>query len=196
MQFNLPLSIQVLERTPVTLRALLSGLSDEWLHASVEGETFSPYDVVGHLITGEQTDWMVRTHLILQHGASRPFEKYDRYAQFEHSRGKTIGRLLDEFSALRAHNLADLRALNLSQADLAREGWHAALGRVTLAQLLATWTAHDLNHISQIAKAMATTYETAVGPWHAYLGILKHPPARMDAEGIARKRTALTSGSR
>jgi hypothetical protein len=191
MKFDLQQAMEVLERTPAVLKAMLAGLSDGWVHSNYGEDTFSPYDVVGHLITGEKTDWMVRTRVILDHGTSKPFAKYDRYAQFEESAGKSLGQLLDEFERLRAGNLAALRELNLTPQDLTRRGMHPALGDVTLEQLLATWVAHDLNHIAQIAKAMATQYESAVGPWRQYLGILKSPVTRMDAEGAARRRKAL-----
>ncbi len=181
---------EILTRTPATLRSLLSGVSDFWLHATYGSDTFSPFDVVGHLIEGEKTDWMVRARLILEHADSRPFEKYDRYAQFEASRGKTIDNLLDEFAELRTGNLQSLRALRLSPADLDRRGLHQALGSVTLGQLLATWATHDLNHLAQIAKAMATQYQTEIGPWREYLGILKSPITRMDEEGAVRRRKA------
>ncbi|MDX2198818.1 MAG: DinB family protein [Phycisphaerae bacterium] len=190
MKFTVDQAIEVLERTPATLRAMLAGLSDGWLRGNYGPDTFSPFDVVGHLITGEKTDWLTRTRLILAHGTSRPFEKYDRYAQFEASRGKSIGQLLDEFQQLRGTNLNALRELRLSPADLDRRGTHPALGEVTLEQLLATWVAHDLNHIAQIAKAMATQYEAAVGPWREYLGILRSPATCMDADGAARRRAA------
>lgn len=190
MKFELAHALEVLERTPCVLRAMLSGLSDAWLHGTCGPDTFSPFDVVGHLIVGEKTDWMVRLRLILTHGPARPFERYDRYAQFESSRGNSIAELLDEFERLRATNLREVRGLSISAADLDREGMHPALGRVTLRQLLSTWTAHDLNHLAQIAKALATQYEDQVGPWRAYLGVLKHPATKMDAEGIARRRAA------
>ena len=180
----------VLERTPGVLRAMLAGLGEGWVQGNYGEGTFSPYDVVGHLITGERTDWMARVRLILEHGGSRPFEKYDRYAQFEESRGRPVEELLAEFAGLRAANLGALRGLALTPADMARVGWHPALGSVTLAQLLATWAAHDLNHVGQIAKAMATQYEGEVGPWKQYLGILRSPVTRMDAEGAARRRPA------
>ncbi len=182
---------ELLARTPATLRSLLAGISDFWLHATYGEDTFSPDDIVGHLIAGEQTDWMVRTRLILEHADSVPFLKYDRYAQFEASRGKTIDNLLDEFDALRTANLASLRELRLTPADLDRRGRHSALGPVTLGQLLATWAAHDLNHLAQIAKAMATRYESEVGPWRQYLGILRSPVTGMDPEGAARRRAAM-----
>lgn len=169
---------------------MLSGLGPEWTHRDYGEGTFSPFDVVGHLITGEQTDWLARTRIILEHGPARPFDKYDRYAQFEASRGKTLRDLLDEFERLRHENLVALRGLNLTAADLERRGSHPALGEVTLGNLLATWLAHDLNHIAQIAKAMATQYDAAVGPWREYLGVLRSPTTRMDADGVRRARQA------
>lgn len=187
MKFELQQAIEVLERTPATLKTMLTGLSDGWVHGNYGEDTFSPYDVIGHLITGEKTDWLVRTRLILVHGVSKPFAKYDRYAQFEESAGKSLGQLLDEFERLRAANLVALRALRLTPQDFTKRGMHPALGEVTLEQLLATWVAHDLNHIAQIAKAMATQYDSAVGPWREYLGILKSPVTRMDAEGAVRR---------
>jgi hypothetical protein len=190
MDFDLHQAISVLERTPAVLKALLAGLDGEWIHGNYGEDTFSPFDVVGHLITGEKTDWMDRTRLILESGPSRPFDKYDRYAQFQESRGKSIEQLLDEFEHLRRDNLRELRSLHLTPQDLAKLGKHPALGEVTLENLLATWVAHDLNHLAQISKAMATQYEHAVGPWREYLGILKSPITRMDAEGSARRRAA------
>lgn len=190
MQFKIDQALEVLARTPHVLRAALAGISDGWRHGTYGPDTFSPHDVVGHLITGERTDWMVRVRMILESGASRPFPKYDRYAQFEESQGRSIGELLDEFEALRAGNLVQLRALQLTPADLARRGLHPALGEVTLENLLATWAAHDLNHIAQIARTMAWQYEGAVGPWKAYLGVLKGEVVRMDDEGAGRKRAA------
>ncbi len=191
MRFHLAHALEVLERTPVVLRAMLGGLSDGWIRGTCGPDTFSPFDVVGHLIVGEKTDWMTRLRRIFEHGPARPFEKYDRYAQFESDRGRTMAELLDEFDRLRISNLREVRGLAISDADLDREGTHPSLGRVTLRHLLATWTAHDLNHLAQIAKTMATQYEDEVGPWRAYLGVLKHPATKMDAEGIARRRAAL-----
>ena len=190
MEFQLDLAIPVLRRTPSVLQTLLAGLDDAWIHGDYGDGTFSPFDIVGHLIQGEQTDWIVRARIILEHGPSRPFDKYDRYAQFEASRGKSLGDLLDEFERLRAANLATLAGLHLTPDKLALRGTHQALGEVTLEQLLATWVVHDLNHIAQIARCMAAQYETAVGPWKQYLGILKQPVTRMDAEGAARQKAA------
>jgi uncharacterized damage-inducible protein DinB len=190
MPFELNHAMEVLQRTPGVLRAMLAGVSEPWFRNNYGADTFSPFDVVGHLISGERNDWITRARLILEHGTRTPFPKYDRYAQFEHSRGKSMGELLDEFQRLRDANLAALRDLRLTPADLARRGAHPALGEVTLENLLATWVAHDLNHVAQIAKAMATQYEHAVGPWREYLGILRSPVTRMDADGAARRQAA------
>ena len=190
MQFSLSDATSVLEKTPAVLKAMLSGLGDGWIHGNYGPDTFSPFDVVGHLIHGEKADWLVRTRLILSKGTAEPFAKYDRYAQFEASRGKSLAELLEEFVQVRRANLAALCELRLTPADLAKRGRHPALGEVTLEQLLATWVAHDLNHIAQIAKALATQYEHAVGPWREYLGILRSPTTRMDAEGAARREAA------
>ncbi len=188
--FQIDRSCDILERTPRVLRAWLAGLGSFWTHGDYGPDTFCPYDVVGHLIHGEKIDWIARTRIILEHGPARPFDRYDRYAMFEDSRGKSIDELLAEFERLRAANLAALRELHLTPEQLAARGTHPMLGEVTLSQLLATWVAHDLNHLAQIAKAMATQYEDAVGPWRQYLGILKSPVTRMDAEGAERRRRA------
>jgi len=172
MQFELIQAIEVLTRTPRVLRAMLDGLSAPWVQHNYGLETFSPFDVVGHLIHGERTDWMVRLRLILEHGEERPFEPFDRYAMYEASRGKTVTELLGTFESLRGANLEDLRRMNLGFAELDCRGTHPALGRVTARQLLATWVAHDLNHIHQIVKAMAHQYRDEVGPWRDYLSIL------------------------
>jgi hypothetical protein len=190
MRYDINLAMQVLERTPRVLRAMLVGLGDEWIHSNYGEDTFSPYDVVGHLITGEKTAWLDRARMILEHGTSRAFESYDRYAQFERSRGRSLAQLLDEFQALREANLKSLADLNLTNDDLARTGMHPMLGEVTLENLLATWVAHDLNHIAQIARCMATQYAEAVGPWREYLSVLKPPPTRMDDDGAQRRAAA------
>lgn len=163
----------LIARTPAALDALLRDLPEAWTHAN-EGEgTWSPFDVVGHLIHGERTDWMPRTRHLLQFGETRPFEPFDRLAQMTASRGKSLGELLDEFARLRAESLAELRALNLQPSDLERRGLHAALGTVTLSHLLATWAAHDLSHLHQLARVMAHQYREAVGPWTIYLGVMQ-----------------------
>ena len=142
----------ILARTPATLDALLRGLPDGWIHAHEGGETWSPFDVIGHLIHGEQTDWVPRCRIILEHGEARAFDKFDRFAQFELAKGRTLDSLLDEFATLRRTSLRDLAALDLADADLERRGTHPVFGCVTLGQLLATWVAHDLDHAIQVAR--------------------------------------------
>lgn len=170
--FQLADGIAVLERTPATFRALLAGLPEGWIVADEGPETFSPFDNVGHLIHGERTDWIPRARIILEQGKNRRFEPYDRFAQKRESMGKTLAQLLDEFAQLREANVATLRGWNLSDAQLALEGEHPALGRVTLRQLLATWVVHDLGHIAQTARVMSKQYREAVGPWREYLPVL------------------------
>jgi hypothetical protein len=172
MEFILEQAKEVLRATPAVLRSLLGHLSQPWVVNHYGDKTFSPFDVVGHLIHGERTDWMVRVRVILEHGPAQPFEPFDRYAMYEASKGKTIHELLDTFASLRAKNLDDLEVLHLTPAQLALEGTHPELGTVTLQQLLATWVVHDLNHLHQIAKAMAYQYRMNVGPWREYLSIL------------------------
>ena len=176
-EFNLAEAIAILTRTPATLDALLRGLPDVWA-LSNEGatpkgqETWSACDIVGHLIIGERTDWMPRVQIILEKGAARPFDPFDRFAQEKESQGKTLEQLLDEFASLRSQNLQTLQALNLQPEDLVRRGTHPALGVVTLSQLLATWAVHDLTHLHQLSRVMAYQYRDEVGPWKAYLGVL------------------------
>jgi hypothetical protein len=172
MQFRLEEAAAVLERTPGTLRALLGGLPEAWTAPNEGPETFSAFDNVGHLIHGERADWIPRARLILAQGERRTFAPFDRFAHYAESRGRTLGELLDEFARLRAESLATLRAWGLTERELALEGEHPALGTVTLRQLLATWTAHDLGHVAQIARVMAKQYRDAVGPWRAYLPVL------------------------
>ena len=167
----------ILSRTPATLDALLRGLPGGWIQAHEGGDTWSPFDVVGHLIHGERTDWMGRARMILEHGESRTFEPFDRLAQFRESEGRTLESLLDEFATLRARNLRDLAALELTDAHLERRGRHPAFGVVTLRQLLSTWVAHDLDHLSQIARVLARQYSDEVGPWAAYLRIISGAPS-------------------
>jgi hypothetical protein len=170
--FSLGESVPVLERTPAVLRAMLAGLPEPWIVAT-EGEgTWSPFDVVGHLIHGERTDWIPRAELILRDGESVAFPPFDRFAMFEASRGHTLADLLDTFAELRAGNIVRLRRVVASPADLDRRGHHPELGPVTLGQHLSTWVAHDLSHIAQIARVMARRYTAAVGPWRAYLQLL------------------------
>jgi hypothetical protein len=174
MRFKTEQAMQILQRTPAVLRAMLGGGLDEaWIRNNYGPDTFSPFDVVGHLIHGERTDWLPRIRHILRHGESIPFEPFDRYAMYDANRGKSIGQLLDEFGLLRDENLRELRALDLNESQFELKGLHPALGEVTVRQLIATWVAHDLNHIHQIAKCMAWQYRDEVGPWLAYLGALK-----------------------
>jgi hypothetical protein len=170
--FNLDEAIAVLERTPASLTVLLGGLPDTWIKAT-EGEgTWSPYDVIGHLIHGDRTDWIPRARHILA-GETRAFQTFDRMAQFTDSQGKNLGELLDEFVELRRANISALVEMNLTAANLERKGLHPELGEVTLGQLLATWVVHDLDHVAQIARTMAKAYGEATGPWTAYLSILR-----------------------
>ena len=172
MTFSLADGIPVLERTPQVLDAWLRGVPEPWLRANEGPDTFSAFDNLGHLIHGERTDWIPRARIIREHGESRPFEKFDRFAMYKESEGKTVGELLDTFAELRRANLATLTAWRLTAQDLERRGRHPELGAVTLGQLLATWVAHDLGHLGQIARVMAKRYKTDVGPWVAYLPIL------------------------
>lgn len=172
MDFDLPNALAVLERTPQVLRAQLSGLAPEWTDATEGGESWSPYVIVGHLIHGERTDWIPRAQLILAQGTNRRFTPYDRFAQFHESQGKSLGDLLDDFGRLRAANLVTVREWALTPAQLALEGVHPEFGAVTLRQLLATWVAHDLGHVAQVARVMAKQYREAIGPWRAYLPIV------------------------
>ena len=170
--FSLGEATAILSRTPATLDALLRGLPDGWIGANEGDATWSPFDVIGHLIHGEQTDWMPRARIILEHGEARPFATFDRFAQFRASEGRTLVELLDELASLRRTNVRDLMAMGLTDADLDRRGRHPELGPVTLRQLLATWVAHDLDHIVQISRVLARQYSDEVGPWRAYLRVI------------------------
>lgn len=172
-EHDLQQTIALLRRTPATLDALLRDLPASWTRRN-EGEgTWSPYDVIGHLIHGERTDWIVRTRIILEHGESRPFDRFDRWAQQRESEGKSLPQLLDEFARLRAENLDTLGSLNLLPEDLKKRGRHPVLGVVTLSQLLASWPAHDLTHLHQISRIMAHQYRAAVGPWTVFMGVMQ-----------------------
>jgi hypothetical protein len=172
MDFDLTAGIAVLERTPQTLRAMLAGLPSAWTDGTEGPETWSAYDIVGHLIHGERTDWIPRAQIILAQGPNRRFTPFDRFAQFRESEGKSLIDLLDEFTRLRAENLATLAGWRVTEAQLALEGEHPAFGAVTLRQLLATWVAHDLGHVAQTARVMARQYREAIGPWRAYLPVM------------------------
>lgn len=166
-------SLSLLTRTPAVLDTLLRDLPESWTEARERPDAWSPYTVVGHLIHGEKTDWMPRLAIILEHGTGRPFDPFDREAQFRDSNGKSLPVLLDEFSSLRRENLARLRALDLQPAQLELKGTHPDLGPVTLRQLLATWTAHDLAHLLQVSRTMARRYKQEVGPWAEFLSVMK-----------------------
>src|SRR6201997_5655117 len=172
MEHNLEQTMSLLSRTPAALNALVRDLPETWtLHN--EGQTsWSVFDIVGHLIHGERTDWMPRARMVLQFRESKTFEPFDRLGQVRESQGKSLEQLLDEFARLRSENLRELRALNLGPEDLALRGRHPALGVVTLSQLLATWAVHDLTHLHQISRVMGHQYRDAVGPWSEYLGVL------------------------
>lgn len=172
-EFSLAEATAVLARTPGSLNALLRGLPESWVYCNEGNDTWSAFDIVGHLIVGERTDWMPRARIILENGEARPFDPFDRFAHEKESQGKSIKQLLDEFALLRGQNLTALEALNLQPEDLTRRGRHPALGVVTLSELLATWAVHDLTHLHQLSRVMACQYREAVGPWSAYLGVLK-----------------------
>ncbi len=173
MNFTLTKSLEILERTPDVLNSLLQNLSYDWTSNNEGGETWSAYDIVGHLIHGEKTDWIPRAEIILSGKPDKSFERFDRFAQFKESKGKSLTVLLDEFKRLRKKNLAYLRSKKLTDKNLEEKGNHPDFGEVTLSQLLSTWVVHDLNHIAQIARVMAKQYKEEVGPWIKYLGILK-----------------------
>lgn len=171
--FNLELAIELLSRTPNILKEWLGNLPEEWSHYKSNEESWSAFDIVGHFIHGEKTDWIPRAQIILQRKGIREFEPFDRFAQYEVSKGKTIEILLDEFGQLREKNLDILRGLEIQPDDYELQGRHPELGIVNLRQLLSTWVAHDLDHISQIAQEMAKQYKHEVGPWLVGLGVLK-----------------------
>ncbi len=175
MSFDLPETLDILGRTPTVVDTLLRGTSGSW-HAINEGPgTWSAFDVVGHLIHGEETDWVPRARIILEHGEDRPFEPFDRFAQLSRFAGWSLDQLLDRFAELRKANLEIIRSWSLTDAQLVLPGRHPELGPVNLRQLLATWAVHDLNHIAQIVRVMAGRYTEEVGVWRAYLAILSAP---------------------
>lgn len=173
MRFNLDHATDILSRTPAALKSMLGDLPAEWVSGNEGDQTWSPFDVLGHLIHGERTDWIPRAKVILQSGESMAFEPFDRFAQFEEGKGKSLGELLSTFAELRADNIRALNELNIMAEDLAKRGRHPELGVVTLEELLATWVVHDLDHIVQITRTMAKQYKETVGSWVAYLSVLK-----------------------
>ena len=172
MEFDINRSIEILRSTPSVLRNLLSDLDDAWLTGNEGDDTWSPFDVVGHLVHGEKTDWIDRMQIILSDNEDKTFKPFDRFAQFEDSKGKNLGDLLEEFEMLRSRNLNTLISTNIETEQLKSKGVHPALGEVTLKELLSTWVVHDLGHIGQITRVMAKQYKDEVGPWREYLGVL------------------------
>ena len=173
MKFQIEQAVEILARTPETVKSLLGNLSDDWTENEADSESWSPFDVVGHFIHGEETDWIPRAEIILAQAENRTFEPFDRFAQFETSKGKTLSELIETFAALRTENLVKLREMNLTEEKLRLKGIHPELGEVTLEQLLATWTVHDLTHIRQIVTILARKYTENVGVWKEYLSILQ-----------------------
>lgn len=172
MEYNVDKALEILKRTPKILKVYLENLSDEWIFCDEGENTWSAFDVVGHLIHGEKTDWIPRLKIVLNDSESKTFEPYDRFAQFEESKGKTLKQLLEEFSILRNQNLSFLKSLHISKEDFTKKAIHPSLGEVTLKNLLATWVTHDLGHIAQISRVMAKQNKNEVGPWIAYISIL------------------------
>ena len=170
---NLQQTISLLACTPAALNALLRDLPETWTSCNEGENTWSAFDVVGHLSHAERADWMPRVRMILQFGETKTFESFDRSGHVREVQGKSLAQLLDEFARLRSENLTELRGLNLRQEDLERRGRHPVFGAVTLSELLATWAAHDLTHLHQISRTMAHQYRAAVGPFSAFLGVLK-----------------------
>ena len=171
--FSIDRTIEILEQTPETLIRLVGGISDFWTANNEGGDTWSVFDVVGHLIHGDKTDWLVRTIVILSEDSNKEFTPFDRFAQFETSKGKTLTQLLHEFKLVRTENVKRLKSLEIMTNDLTKTGIHPIFGNVTLSQLLSTWAVHDLNHIAQISRIMAKQYKTETGPWIEFLKILK-----------------------
>lgn len=172
MKYNIDKALEILEQTPNTLHSFLSNLSDEWIFSNEGENTWNAFDIIGHLIHGEKTDWIQRSQIILSHSDHKTFESFDRFAQFENSKGKTLHQLLEEFITLRTENLKKLKALKITESQFNLKAIHPELGEVTLKELLASWVTHDLGHIAQIARIMAKQYKDEVGPWSAYIPIL------------------------
>lgn len=177
MEFTIEDSVRILARTPATLQALLADLPEPWVRNNEGAETFSPFDVVGHLIDGEETDWIVRAELILRRGPDLTFAPYDRFRHQVRNAGRSLASLLDEFATLRAANLEKVRGWKLTPEQLALPGMHPRLGPVTLRHLLSAWVVHDLGHTAQVVRVMAKQYGTEVGPWVAFLPVLTDHPA-------------------
>ncbi len=173
MNFNLNQSIQILSGTPEVIKSLLTGLPDDWIHNNEGPDTWSPFDIVGHLIHGEKTDWIPRARIILSDLKDKTFVPFDRFAQFENSQGKTLDQLLSEFKQLRQENIRILETMQIDEEKLQMKGTHPDFGEVSLKQLLATWTVHDLSHIHQMTRVLGKNYRSEAGPWKAYISILQ-----------------------
>lgn len=173
VNFSIEKSLEILEHTPEVLNTMLQNISAEWTSNNEGGETWSVYDIVGHLIHGEKTDWIPRAGIILSNKPDRTFKPFDRFAQFKESKGKSLAQLLNEFKVLREKNIENLKSKKLNNKDLEEKGIHPEFGEVTLSQLLSTWVVHDLNHMAQISRVMAKQYKEDVGPWIKYLRILQ-----------------------
>jgi hypothetical protein len=171
-EFKVAEAVAVLARTPAALDALLRGLPSLWVRGAEGNNTWNAFEIMGHLIFAERTDWLPRVRIILEHGEARAFDPFDRFAQFNESQDRSLEQLLDDFASLRKDNLAILQTMDLQQEELTRRGKHPALGVVTLAELLAAWAVHDLTHLHQLSRVMACQYRDKVGPWSAYLGVL------------------------
>lgn len=172
MSFQLANALEILDRTPAVVESMLSGLSETWTHSNHGEDTWSPYDIIGHLIHGEKTDWIPRMRIILETSGDKRFQPFDRHAQFNDSKGKTLSALMAEFKSLRRDNLNILRHTRITDIELGMKGIHPAFGEVSLRQLLATWVVHDLGHLAQLSRVMAMQYKNDVGPWIEYLSIL------------------------
>lgn len=171
--FSIDRTIEILEQTPETLIHLTSGLSDFWTKSNEGIDTWSVFDVVGHLLHGDKTDWLVRTKIILSNSYEKQFKPFDRFAQLETSKGKTLLELLNEFKLVRAENVRQIKSFEITTNDLTKAGMHPTFGAVTLGQLLSTWAVHDLDHIAQISRIMSKQYKEETGPWIEFLTILK-----------------------
>ncbi|CAN5658576.1 hypothetical protein BH24ACI1_BH24ACI1_12870 [soil metagenome] len=173
MKFQIEKAIEILSQTPATIKSLLGTLSDDWIENAANSDSWSPFDIVGHFIHGEETDWIPRAEIILAQGENRTFMPFDRFAQFEKSKGKSLSELLETFAGLRKENIEILQKMNLTGEQLKLKGIHPELGEVNLEQLLSTWVVHDLTHIRQIVIVLAKKYSENVGVWKEYLSILK-----------------------
>lgn len=177
MKFDLSHAIGILEKTPFVIRSMMSHLNESWTHTNEGADTWSPYDVVGHLVHGEKTDWMPRLEIMMSNGPVQTFEPYDRFAQAEMIKGKTLAELLDAFELLRKENLIILRSKRITASDLIRKAIHPSLGEITLSHMLSAWVVHDQGHIAQIARVLAKNYREEVGPWTKFLTILNYTPS-------------------